>query len=114
MKESIAGERDITATILRFGWRRRRWVIVLGVLLGSVAAFLVSRASYETDILELLPREAPAIRSFQTYVERFGGLDELYIVFEAPSGRSVTEYKSLVDVYVERLRAAGAEDFQSL
>ena len=66
----------------------------------------IRRLSFDTDILSLLPEDGRVIQSFKTFVSRFGNLDQLYVVFTAPEGHTISEYSDDVDGWVEALRAA--------
>src|SRR5437660_668988 len=74
------------------------------VVMTLAAAVLVSRVSFDSDILRLLPRKSPAVRSFRMFLESFGSFDHLYVVFEAPG--SIGDHTDLVDAYVAALRTA--------
>jgi hypothetical protein len=56
--------------------------------------------------LSLLPRDSRVIRSFRTFLARFGSLDQLYVVFTAPEGHAISEYADEIAVWADRLRAA--------
>jgi hypothetical protein len=75
----------------------------LAVTLGFVP--LVSKLSFDSNVLNLLPQRGPAVRSFRTYLEAFGSLDRLYLVFEAPRGRFVGDYSDLIDGFLDELGA---------
>ena len=83
---------------------RARTVLVAAVGLALVGAVLVSRVSFDANILRLLPRDSPAVQSFRTFLETFGSLDHLYVVFESID--NVNDHKDLIDAYVNALRAA--------
>jgi predicted RND superfamily exporter protein len=84
--------------------RRARTVIVSTAVLALAGVALVSRVSFDTNILRLLPRHSPAVQGFKTFLETFGSLDHLYLVFE--SADNVNDHKDLIDAYVSALRAA--------
>ena len=65
----------------------------------------IRRLSFDTDVLSLLPEDGRVIQSFKTFVSRFGSLDQLYVVFTAPEGHTISEYSDDVDGWVEALRA---------
>jgi len=46
----------------------------------------VRGVTFDSDILRLLPKDAPAVQSFKRFLQTFGSLDHLYIVFESPDG----------------------------
>jgi predicted RND superfamily exporter protein len=77
---------------------------VMAVLVGSAEG--ARRVSFDTDILSLLPRDGHAIPAFRHFLGSFGSVDQLYVVFTAPEGHSVSEYSDRVDEWVHRLRDA--------
>jgi predicted RND superfamily exporter protein len=84
--------------------RRARAVLVVTCLVALVGVWLVAGVTFDANILRLLPRQAPAVKSFQTFLQTFGSLDHLYLVFEAQDG--IANHSDLVDAYVAGLRQA--------
>jgi len=85
---------------------RQRAAIMFGVAIGSalVGVLLVSRISFDANILRLLPQRSASVRDFKRFLQDFGSLDHLYVVFD--SDESIGEHEDLVDAYVEGLRNA--------
>lgn len=92
--------------LLRFAYTRRALVLLAATLLFVASLALLARLSFDANILNLLPRKAPAVRSFNAYLEHFGTLDQLYVVFEAPAGGRIGDDEAFVDRYVAALRQA--------
>jgi uncharacterized protein len=90
------------------GWAHRRRLVVAAVVLGSMVLSVegVRRLAFDADVLSLLPRDSRVIQAFRTFLGRFGSLDQLYVVFSAPEGHSVTEYDAEIAVWTEALRSA--------
>jgi predicted exporter len=84
--------------------RRSTMVFVAAAAAALVGGLLVLRISFDADVLRLLPRDAPTVRSFEQFLRDFGSLDHLYVVFESPD--AVGEHSDLVNAYVDALRAA--------
>ena len=89
-------------------WARRRRGLVVVIVLFTVAASAegIRRLSFDPDVLSLLPRDGRVIPAFREYLARVGSLDQLYVVFTAPAGHSITDYDDDVDAWIEALRAA--------
>ena len=89
-------------------WAHRRRPIVLAIVIASVAlsAEGARRLSFDADVLSLLPRDNRVINAFRTFLSRFGSLDQLYVVFTAPEGRSVSDYADEVRAWTAALRDA--------
>ena len=86
---------------------RRRTVVGIGVLcLAAASAAGVTRLSFDTDVLSLLPKDGRAIPAFKEFLETFGSLDQLHVVFTAPEGQSIDDYEDDVDAWVTHLRKA--------
>lgn len=86
---------------------RRRAVVVCGSLaLVLMSCVGLSRLSFDADVLSLLPRDGEAIPAFRTFLQRFGSLDQLFVVFTAPEGHAVADYSEDVDRWISKLRAA--------
>ena len=89
-------------------WARRHRMLVVGGVVCAVAISLagLTRLSFDTDILSLLPRDGRVIPAFREYLARVGNLDQLYVVFTAPAGHSVGDYEDEIDGWIAALRAA--------
>jgi predicted exporter len=61
---------------------------------------------FDTDVLSLLPRSGRVIPAFREFVETFGSVDQLYVVFTAPEGHGMTDYDDAVQSWVDHLRQA--------
>jgi uncharacterized protein len=86
---------------------RRRILVGAGVLcLAFASAAGVTRLSFDTDVLSLLPQDGRAIPGFREFLAKFGNLDELFVVFTAPEGESIGDYEDAVDAWVAQLREA--------
>ncbi|MEO7157756.1 MAG: MMPL family transporter [Vicinamibacterales bacterium] len=89
-------------------WAHRRRVVVLVATLAIVAVSMAGMCGlrFDADVLRLLPRAGSAVGAFRVYLERFGTIDDLYVVFSAPEGQMVSEYEDQIDAWVESLAAA--------
>jgi predicted RND superfamily exporter protein len=86
---------------------RRRTIVGAGFLcLGLIASAGITRLSFDTDVLSLLPQKGRAIPGFKEFLAKFGNLDQLYLVFTAPEGQSIEDYADDVDAWVVQLRQA--------
>ena len=54
---------------------RRGVVLALAIVLAIASAVPVSRIRFETDVLQLMPRDSGAVDAFETYLERFRAVD---------------------------------------
>jgi uncharacterized protein len=91
-------------TFLLFARRHARLIVCGAIALAIVSTALASRVSFDPNILRLLPQRSPAVRQFQRFLQDFGSLDQLYVVFDADDG--IANHAELVEAYVESLRAA--------
>lgn len=76
----------------------------IAIAAGFSGVLLVSRISFDANILRLLPQRSPSVRDFQLFLRVFGSLDHLYVVFN--SAGAIGDHGDLVDRYVEALRHA--------
>jgi predicted RND superfamily exporter protein len=84
--------------------RRRLLVIAGAAFLLALSAIGLSRVTLDADVLRLLPATGHAIPAFRDYLERFGTLDDLFVVFTAPDGHAIGEYDAEIDEWVDTLR----------
>ena len=80
---------------------RRGLVMALSIGLAIASLVPVLRIRFETDVLQLMPRESGAVDAFETYLERFGSLDALYVYVEAPASGAVADYREYVDALAD-------------
>jgi predicted RND superfamily exporter protein len=86
--------------------RRRRLVFVLALLLVVACAIGLTRLRLDADVINLLPRDGRAITPFRTYLQDFGSLDQLLVVFTAGEGHPIGDYSAEIDRRIAALRAA--------
>ena len=91
-------------SVLLFARRHATFVFGIAVAAGILGMVLVSRVSFDANILRLLPQRSPSVRDFQGFLQNFGSLDHLYVVFN--SAGAIGDHGDLVDRYVEALRRA--------
>lgn len=99
--------RDGLMTRLVLWAHRRRGLVMIAaaaVLVLSIAG--MRGLTFDTDVLRLLPQDGRYIPPFRTFLQRFGSLDHLFVVFTAPEGQSVRDYDDQVDAWVAALRTA--------
>jgi len=60
--------------------RRYRAVFVGAALVFALAGLLTSRLHFDTDVLHLLPKNDPAVRTFTDTIAQFESLDNLLVV----------------------------------
>src|SRR5262249_1323078 len=80
----------------------------LSVLAGSALLTLfglwaVRTISFDSDVLHLLPRHGRVVPGFQEFLQRFGSLDYLYVVFDAPADHTIDEYEDEIAPFVAKL-----------
>jgi len=97
---------SLVSAIVHAAYRRRSIVLVAVLAATLVAVEGIRRLSFDSNILSLLPTEGRVFNAFTTFVARFSNLDQLYVVFTAPDGHSIADYRDDVDQWVEALRAA--------
>jgi len=83
--------------------RRYRTVFVVTLVLSVVAGLLATRLHFDTDVLNLLPKDDPKIHHFLEAMDRFGGTDYLLVAVRVPEGEVAEPYELLVDRLGARL-----------
>lgn len=98
-------ESSLLQRVALFVRRRYRLVFVATLLLVGLFLWLTTRLSFDTDILNLLPREDPAIRTYIETLSDFGSNTYLLVAVRLPEGATVVEpYETLADELAARLR----------
>ena len=88
--------------ILRWAHAHRVAVLAAAALLAIASAASLRRLQFDANVLHLLPQDGVAVPAFRDYLERFGSLDYLYVIVDAPDGTAIDDY----DETVEALTAA--------
>jgi hypothetical protein len=70
----------------------------------AVSLVGLQRVTFDADVLRLLPARGLAIPAFRDYLERFGTLDDLFVVFTAPEQHAISEYDEEIERWVAALR----------
>lgn len=84
--------------------RRRYWTVFAAfAVLVLISVGLILRLSFDTDMLSLLPREDPAIRTYVETLEDFGSNTLLLVAIRIPEGKIVDPYQAFTDQLAERL-----------
>jgi predicted exporter len=92
--------------ILRWAQAHRVAVLAAAALLALASALSLPRLQFDANVLHLLPRGGVAVPAFRDYLERFGSLDHLYVIVEAPAGTEIGDYDETVDALATALRQA--------
>jgi hypothetical protein len=90
--------------IAQFARRRYRLLFLVFAALTLLSAALVTRLSFETDMLKLLPQQDPAIRAYVETLRDFGTFSYLLVVIRIPEGAVVDPYEALADDVAAALR----------
>jgi predicted RND superfamily exporter protein len=79
-------------------------VLTGAAFLLALAVVGLSRVTFDADVLRLLPATGQAIPAFRDYLQRFGALDDLFVVFTAPEGHAISEYDAEIEGWIGALR----------
>jgi predicted RND superfamily exporter protein len=91
------------AALSRFTRRRYKAVFAAFAIAVAVSLLLTLRLSFDTDVLNLLPRREPAIRSYIEALRDFGSSTYLLVAIELPERAVVEPYETLADDLAARL-----------
>ncbi len=86
-----------------FARHRYRLIFAVFGLLVAVSAVLILRLSFDTDMLNLLPRRDPVVKAYVDTLQDFGSQTFLLVVVKVPEGKVLEPYESLVDDLAGRL-----------
>lgn len=86
---------------------RHRYSLVFAIfaVLVAVSLFLAFRLTFDTDMLNLLPREEPAVRAYIDALETFGSSTMMLVAVRVPEGVVVEPYEGFVDELAAGLAA---------
>ncbi|MFL6195813.1 MAG: efflux RND transporter permease subunit [Thermoanaerobaculia bacterium] len=86
-----------------FARRRYRTVFAVTAVLVGLSIFLTTRLSFDTDILNLLPRKEPAVKAYIESLEDFGSGTFLLVAVRIPEGAVPEPYETFTDQLGARL-----------
>jgi predicted RND superfamily exporter protein len=88
-------------------WAHRRRVLVFAgaAILLALSFVGLRQITFDANVLQLLPARGVAVPAFRTFLDRFGTLDDLYVVFTAPPGRAIDEYDTSIEAWTDALEA---------
>jgi predicted RND superfamily exporter protein len=98
-------ERSLLQRIALFARHRYRTVFVAFAILLAISVALIMRLSFNTDMLSLLPREDPAVRTYVETLQDFGSSTFLLVAIRIPEGAVVDPYETLADRLAGKLSA---------
>ena len=75
---------------------------VAAAVLGLIA---LRGLTFDADVLHLLPKRGRAVPAFEQFLQRFGSIEHLYVVFEAPAGHTVDDYQEQIEAFAGKLKA---------
>jgi predicted exporter len=92
--------------ILRWAHAHRVAVLAAAAVLAIASAASLPRLQFDANVLHLLPRDGVAVPAFRDYLERFGSVDYLYVIVDAPQGTELGDYDDTVVALTTALRQA--------
>ena len=92
--------------ILRWAHAHRVAVLAAAAVLAIASAASLHRLQFDANVLHLLPRDGVAVPAFRDYLERFGSVDYLYVIVDAPEGTELGDYDETVEALTTALRQA--------
>ena len=92
--------------ILRWAHAHRIAVLAAAAVLAIASAASLGRLQFDANVLHLLPRDGVAVPAFRDYLERFGSVDYLYVIVDAPEGTELGDYDETVEALTTALRQA--------
>ncbi|MEE8367530.1 MAG: MMPL family transporter [Thermoanaerobaculia bacterium] len=97
-------ESPLLQRLALFSRRRYRRIFLVTALLVGVSIYLASRLTFDTDILNLLPRNHQLVKTYRASLEEFGSLDYLLIAVRIPEDAVIDPYESFVQKLADRLQ----------
>ncbi|HYD48821.1 MAG TPA: hypothetical protein VEB21_10760, partial [Terriglobales bacterium] len=83
--------------------RHYRAILLLSVVIAAGSAASLLRLRLDLDVLDMLPRGAPAFDDFRHFVEEFGELDELVILLESDDPAALPPFADELGRELEQL-----------
>jgi len=97
----------VFSLVARFSWIHPRGLLLAALLWGALSAFLITGLQFQSDVLHLLPKNAPKTEAFVKFLKDFGSADSLFIVLERKTGGEMRPLLPFAAAFVDRLLATG-------
>jgi len=91
--------------IEEFSRRRYRLVFLVTLLLCVGSSLLGRRLSLDADVMNLVPRHNPVIRTFREALTDFGSIDYLLLLVEARDGQGAEDLQEFADILASKVSA---------
>ncbi len=98
-----APERGLMQRLARYAQRHYYQVFLVTAVLLAISGVLISRLRFDTDVLNLLPKNDPALNAYISTLADFGTFDYLLITVAIPEGTAVDPYEAFADALAPRL-----------
>jgi predicted exporter len=95
----------VIPSVLRWARAWRLPVLAAAVAAAVLGLIALRGLTFDADVLHLLPKQGRAVPAFEQFLQQFGSLDHLYVVFEAPAGHAIDDYQEQIEAFVARLKA---------
>jgi uncharacterized protein len=98
----------ILLRLAQLGTERHRWVLGTAAILAlaTVLLFVYRPPRIQSDILDLLPSDQPAVQEFRTATQDFKSLDYLFVLMKTddPVNHPIQSYEEVADLLAQGLR----------
>ncbi|MXW01358.1 MAG: MMPL family transporter [Holophagales bacterium] len=88
---------SVLARLAAFARRRHRAVFIVAAVLVVLCVWSATRLRFDTEILNLLPKDDPVVTTFRSTIEDFGSLDYLLVLVRLPPDVPLDPYLSFVE-----------------
>ena len=95
--------RPLLRTLALYARRHYRAIFLATAALVVAAVLLALQLRFDSDVMGLLPRDAPEVRQFREALEEFGSLDYFLLAVRLPEEAILAPYELYVDMLGERL-----------
>lgn len=103
--------RSWTERLLLFAGRRPGRVFLgTAIVVGTALVAAIGGLRFDPDVLNLLPKRDPDVRTYQETLERFGASDYFVAAVRIPEGAPLDPYESFADELAAGMEASGLFD----
>lgn len=96
-------EQSLLRRVALFARRKYRLVLLVAAVAMVCSLLLATRVHFDTDVLNLLPKDEPVVKTFRHALETFGSVEYLLVVVRIPEGAVVDPYEMFADRLGQRL-----------
>ncbi len=95
--------KKILKAIAGFCYRHHLKIIIAALLITVISVYFSLKLEVSTEIIDLLPKDSPVVKTFRRTMSKYGSMDYLIVVIEDKEGEKVENWESFTEGFAGAL-----------